>query len=304
MRALAIGFLALCSCPRSPEVSGDGSALPTSGPPSPAAAGSATAISLGIPLRKQWEHGHGYCGETAIQAVALTYGAWISQRVVRQVAGGELLLGDNDEQALTTLRLMHITWTSSASAQADAFIKWMQQQIVARRPVIYAVYLAGSDDPDYDHIVPAIGIDDIANELANQKLVSSNNFGHRIALPFDRLAATRANCRRNQVAGGCIPAGKDYGVAITGIAGTDRPVTIAVAGDREPNVSLGEAVVSMTATLTVRELAVGGHYTLQRADGVNGTYRDVVGFVADKTTWSTTDAFPSDSATYYRCIAR
>jgi hypothetical protein len=267
-------------------------------------------VELSVPIRRQWENGHGYCGETSVQAIAMSYGAWISQRVVRDVAGGELLLGVNDEAALAALHLTHVAWDpSAASPQAAGFEAWIKRALEARTPVVYANYITdGDDDPDYDHIVPAFGVlAGTADGVApTDVLISSDNFGQRIELPFGELAATRAGCARASTAGGCIPVDVDYGVAITGIAGADRPVRLVLAGDTEPNVSLGAQPAQLAVMVVASELTVGATYALQRADGYDGAYRDVTTFIATADSWTYTDAqrVRSDQAAYYRCVAR
>lgn len=47
-----------------------------------------SATILDIPTRLQWENGHGFCGETCIQACSLYNGNYISQLEVRKLAGG------------------------------------------------------------------------------------------------------------------------------------------------------------------------------------------------------------------------
>ncbi|CAF4311410.1 unnamed protein product, partial [Adineta steineri] len=49
-------------------------------------------ILLNIPPRLQWANDNGYCGETALQSIGLYYGAWISQKLIRDINKGEYLL--------------------------------------------------------------------------------------------------------------------------------------------------------------------------------------------------------------------
>jgi hypothetical protein len=55
---------------------------------------------LPIAPRLQWNNGHGYCGETAVQACGLFYGSYFSCDQVRKAAGSELLVGENANKAL------------------------------------------------------------------------------------------------------------------------------------------------------------------------------------------------------------
>jgi hypothetical protein len=118
------------------------------------------AVLLDIPPRLQWANGNGYCGETSIQSIGLFYGAWISQAVAREVAGGEVLLGVNAEQALPELRFRIEVWDpDQATPQFERYMLWLEGHILAGHPCLIAAFLADSGDPDYDHIMPATGIE-------------------------------------------------------------------------------------------------------------------------------------------------
>lgn len=288
--------------------------------------GSGTSPQLDIPPRQQWENADGYCGETSIQAIALYYGAWISQQVVRTVAGGELLIGVNEETALGALHLAHATWdTSAPQPQFEGFMAWTKSQLEQRIPVVYAIYLTdGIDDPDYDHIVPAMGITatSASGYSAADTLISSDNFGDRIERPVGGLVGTRSSCKSSSTQGGCVPRDVDYGFAITGITdarSATLPVRIEVPLDHEPNVSVGEAATQMTASVHVSGLQAGHDYALLRyddytkvptdaaaADFLTSSYSHRVDFTADGPQWNYADpiSFPSSGTTYYRCVAR
>ena len=309
--------------------SGDGSA-PSDGSSGGSGLGSGSgsgpSAQLDIPPRQQWENDSGYCGETSIQAIGLYYGAWISQQVARRAAGGELLIGVNDESALRALHLAHTTWDSDApSPQFESFVAWVKSHLEQRVPVVYAIYLTdGVDDPDYDHIVPATGIAATAASgyAAADTLISSDNFGHRIERSVGGLAGTRSSCKSSSTQGGCVPRDVDYGFAITGITdarSATLPVRITVPVDHEPNVSVGEPAVPMTASVSVSALQAGHNYALLRyddytkvptdataADFLASSYSHRVDFTADGTQWTYADpvSFPSSGATYYRCVPR
>jgi hypothetical protein len=287
---------------------------------------SGTSPQLDIPARQQWENDGGYCGETSIQAIGLYYGAWISQKVVRTVAGGELLIGVNEETALGALHLAHTTWNTAAPRpQFESFIAWTKSHLEQRVPVVYAIYLTdGIDDPDYDHIVPATGISaaSASGYTATDTLISSDNFGHRIERSVGGLAGTRSSCTSSSTQGGCVPRDVDYGVAITGITdarGATLPLRIKVPVDHEPNVSLGEAAIPLTASINVSALQPGHNYALLRYDDYTkvptdataaaflaSSYTHRVDFTADGPQWTYADpvSFPSSGATYYRCVPR
>lgn len=285
-----------------------------------------TIIALDIPAREQWLNGGGYCGETSIQSIALFYGAWISQAVVRAVAGGEVLLGVNDAKALDALHLSHVDWSVAApKPQFESFMQWMKGQLAHGAPCIFGVYLTdGTNDPDYDHILPATGVEftNGATYDPGDQLTLNDNFGDRITRAFGTLSGSRASCASSSVQGGCVPANVDYGTAVTGIVDTQHvtlPVTASVSGTSEPNVSTGAAASPMTATVTVSGLQAGSNYALLRYDDrtvvptdaaagafLSSAYTYRTDFTATQATWTLADAHPfsSDGATYYRCVPR
>jgi len=330
-----LAFAALLSGCVIGEASGDGGdgggggdGTGSSGDSTGSGSGSSSDISphLDIPPRQQWENDGGYCGETSIQAIGLYHGAWISQRVVRTVAGGELLIGVNEETSLNALHLAHTTWnTAAARPQFESFVAWTKGHLEQRVPVVYAIYLTdGINDPDYDHIVPATGITaaSASGYAAADTLISSDNFGHRIERSVGGMAGTRSSCTSSSTQGGCVPRDVDYGVAISGITDTRSatlPVRIKVPVDHEPNVSIGEAAIPLTASVTVSALQPGHNYALLRYDDYTkvptdataagflaSSYSHRVDFTADGPQWTYADpvSFPSSGATYYRCVPR
>jgi hypothetical protein len=286
-----------------------------------------TSVMLDIPMRQQWVNGHGYCGEVSIQSVGLYYGVWVSQQVVRDVGGGELSLGINETQALDALHFAYEKWGSASQPQPQFqdFMVWMKTYIAAGVPCIFAAYLTGADDaPDYDHIMPAVGIEytTLSGYAPNDVLVFNNLFGAQLRRTAESLTGTRASCDQDLAHGGCIPQDVDYGVAVTGILdaqGVTLPIRATVVSNFEPNVSMGAAPVAMQATVTVSGLQPGGSYALLRYDDytkvpTDGTaaaflassYDYRTDFDASGTEWTLVDpqTFMSDGTTYYRCVAR
>jgi hypothetical protein len=279
---------------------------------------------LPIPPRNQWPDGDGYCGEMSIQSIALYYGAWISEEVARTVAGGELLLGSNATKALAALHVDHVDWDSSApKPQFQSFVSWMKGYVASGVPCIYAIYLTdGNDDPDYDHIVPAVGVTygDLSTYAASDTLTSNDNFDDQLTRAFGTLSGTRASCAYSSTQGGCIPQDVDYGVAFLGFLDAQHvtlPVSIKVPGDSEPNTSLGASPSALTATVSVSGLQSGAHYSLLRYDDYTkvpedasaagflaSSYTSRVDFTATGATWDYADpkTFPSNGAVYYRCV--
>jgi hypothetical protein len=307
----------------SPDASGATDASPVDAAPE---VSGPTSIQLPIPPRTQWNNADGYCGETSIQSIALYYGTWVSEDVVRTLAGGELLIGVNGPQALTALHLDFTEWNNAqAQPQFQSFMLWMKTYLLQGSPSFFGAYLTdGNDDPDYDHIMPATGVV-TANPAAydpNDVLTWNDNFGDQITRGASAIVATRASCAFSSVQGGCIPQNVDYGIAVTGVVDPQHvtlPVRLAVAQSSEPNVSLGDPPIQMTGNVTVSGLAAGSNYSLLRYDDTtqvptnataaqylssSSTYR--MDFTASGSQWAHTDpnTFTSGGSTTYRCVAR
>ena len=296
---------------------------------SPGEPGAVRERILPIAPRLQWNTGHGYCGETSIQAIGLYYGAWISQQKVREAGGSEILLGVNIDVALHALGFAFSSWDpqSSQTPQFHAFALWMKQHLLTGAPVIFGQYLAdGEGDDDYDHIVPASGIK-LASAAepdqynAHDELVFANNFRRQnFTLAMGRLPTTRASCKKGLDQGGCIPQNTDFGVAIHGFVDqkrVTRPVSLTVDAWDEPNVAAGEAPRRMHATLIASALAKGQSYVLLRFDDarkvpVDGDaaeflaadFVERIDFTAEGQSWTFHDptAFGSNEMLYYRIV--
>jgi hypothetical protein len=286
----------------------------------------APAGPLDIPPRDQWTNANGYCGETSIQSIGLFYGAWISEQLVRTVAGGELLLGSNETKALDALHFRYALFgNQSAQPQFQSFMGWLKSNLAQGVPCIFAAYVTdGNGDPDYDHIMPAVGMQyaSATGWDPNDVLLFNNNYGTRIMRPASDLSGTRQSCGYDTAHGGCIPDGTDYGVAITGVADDAHatvPISISVGQSSEPNVSTGASPSAMNAMVTVRGLQPGQGYALLRYDDytkvptaataaqmLTAPYSFRQDFTATASTWSFTDptSFASNGATYYRCVPR
>lgn len=99
--------------------------------------------------------------------LALYYGAWISQHLVRRVNKGEYLLqplsADDWRAPLETLTRFHFTynewdWQGTPQPQFRPFCHWMKQSLLREHPVMFGIFLPDCEFDDYDHIVPAVGI--------------------------------------------------------------------------------------------------------------------------------------------------
>ena len=283
---------------------------------------------LQIPPRLQWNNAHGYCGETSIQAIGLYYGAWISQQLVRDLGGGEILLGVNSDAALQKLGFAFENWDfdHAQTPQFDDFVLWMKQHLLNDVPVIFGEFLADEEDSeDYDHIVPATGIRYQGAPDAlhlDDTLVFANNFSkENYNLSFRDLKATRKSCNADLDDGGCIPQEVDFGVAVTGIVDRKQvslPVRITVDFWDEPNISLGEAPRDMHASVLVSGLTRGRDYALLRFDDwskvphdgdaaafLHADFAARFDFQATDTGWTYQDPTPFGSAgsVTYRVVA-
>lgn len=149
-------------------------------PSAPVAPKGAAYFVNEMPPREQWYANAGYCGEVAFASAGLYYGQYASQYAVRWAANRslptpaaqagvhELLIGKNDLRAAATMGLQAVEWPSTRQPDANEFLTWTKAYVVQGVPVIIGVFnnecllesecskLAG--DPDYDHIVPVIGI--------------------------------------------------------------------------------------------------------------------------------------------------
>src|SRR5262245_57184437 len=85
-------FSSLAACTGTGFIQGEPGTPGTPPPPPPTEDGSRT---LDIQPREQMDAAGGYTVETSIQTVALYYGAYISQNLMRTTAGAPVMLGGN-----------------------------------------------------------------------------------------------------------------------------------------------------------------------------------------------------------------
>lgn len=154
-----------------------------------------------------------------ISRSGLYYGAWISQQLVRDINQGEYLLHkqtpDDRRDPLRTLSVLHLTfdewnWRESPQPQFREYCRWMKQSILRGHPVIFVVYLFYSHDPNYDHIMPAVGVrfreaetDDPDDVLIYYNLFHDKTIEREMS--EKDLVASRKTCRKHCGEGGCIP---------------------------------------------------------------------------------------------------
>lgn len=185
------------------------------------------------PLRKDWTGEGGFCGEISFQMIAAARGIWISQRAARNLAGPngnnqyELLLGDNELKLCTALRFNCSRYASSSISQKKDFTIWAKRQLIAQQPVVFAAYISGGSDPDYDHIMPLYSVSyDAASASTystSDSWVWSNDYGLSITRALNDatgfFAPSGSRCGYTDAQGGCVPSGTCYGLAISGVNG-------------------------------------------------------------------------------------
>jgi hypothetical protein len=287
------------------------------------------AVKLDLPARIEWNSGVGFCGEASIQTIALYYGAWLSQAKIRTIAGAPIVFGTGSESVLTTLHFHFETWDflGATNPQFQDFMVWTKSYLVRGIPTIFATYVADHDhvDPDYDHLMPAIGVKAAAADSVsfdpNDTLVFNNNVTDTAAVErkFGTLAGI-VGCKITSDTGGCIPTDVDYGVAVTGIiddGGATVPVRVSVTKGFEPDVTSGKSPVQMTASVTASGLKIGTKYSLLRyndytkvpttgapAAFLGSSFDAKIDFTASGDHWKYDDpqSFSSDGAVFYRCV--
>jgi hypothetical protein len=274
---------------------------------------------LDIPGRLQWDNANGYCGETSIQMIALYYGNYISQDVCRTVAGGEVLIGDdNGEVALDNLSFTIDEWDyNQATPQYQNYLIWAKQHLYNNHPVIITVFVQGMSDPYYDHIIPAIGFTgaDVNSYNNTDELMFNDCYdASYYTRTFQSIWDTRSMSGNGATYEYCIPRDEDYGCAVTGIKDDQhvtRPVHLTLDRWDEPNVTLGESAELVNATITIDSLTIGEKYALLRYNNytlVPSTGFDPAGantaiyFTASATTATFSDSFMSNTSAFYRCI--
>jgi hypothetical protein len=212
---------------------------------------------------------------------------------------------------------------------------WMRDRLRAGVPVIFGEFLSDAGgDPDYDHIVPAVGASSAAATSSNYLTFFNLYDAAPLVLKFSRLNATRRGCARSLQSGGCIPSNVDYGVAVTGVADANKvtlPVRLDVDRRDEPNTSpvnkrdpdeyrtAPQPAAQLRGSVTVSGLTPKASYRLMRyasaaavptkgsaAAFLASAYTASVDFVAAGAEWRYADPVPflSSSTTFYRCVRR
>jgi len=284
-----------------------------------------TAVTVRLPIapRLQWDELDGYCGECCIQQAALYFGTYVSQYICRGIINpnqkSQLLVGLNEQQVLSALRLGSVTFAYSRvpSPQFPAYLVWLKQNLSLLRPVLITAYVRGLNDPDYDHIMLATGFtgQDTVNYNPADQLAFNDCFN---PLVFNRPAAKLSDNRRMRANGAkyefCIPSTICYGCAVTGIQDTSRlalPVQISMATWSEPDLMAGAAPVMLNGTVTVSGLIPGKSYSLYRYNDyrvvpttnyAKSKYSSALNFVAPVASVSFPVTIPSNGVAVFRCL--
>lgn len=225
-----------------------------------------------IPLRIQWDQGTGYCGETCFVSAGLYYGQYMSEGTVRQIAGGELLLGQNDDATASAIHLTHSCWNR---ADYRGFLNWIKTAVNNGHPVAIGVYMNESifgsdyDDPEYDHIVMVVGVDDTHIYFTDCGLYTGPGAQSIYSVSFADFPQSRSGansvdrpyslCNNTRVHGQTTA---NYGIQFTGVDGGYRPVHV----DATPNNEGSGPGSIVPMALTIRA-ASGILY--QSSDGSN-----------------------------------
>jgi len=187
-----------------------------------------------VQSRSQWTDSGGYCGALSVQAIAMSYGAYISQAQVRLATGGGqgitgMVMHYNIQRALDKLKLSHEAWDwkHEAVPQADGYLAWLKQKLAAGHPVVWMIQtkehaiaaeqpgsLSWPKIPVYTHIEPVWGIFsnhslDDSKVYPEDVLVHGADYGARGVIEgphlyrrFDSLVDTtsmKGNCSIAQV---------------------------------------------------------------------------------------------------------
>eukprot|EP00041_Stephanoeca_diplocostata_P007597 m.109037 g.109037 ORF g.109037 m.109037 type:complete len:379 (-) comp16955_c0_seq1:131-1267(-) len=254
--------------------------------------------------RHQWVDSGGFCGSTSIQAIAMSWGVYLSQDLVRKAAppggghgdsvNGYEVLHTNINQTLNALKLEHDVWdwNSAPAPQVNKYLLWFKKHLAAEEPIVMFVYCKGdSHDPygngGYDHVEPAFGIysnsslkpEDITEWYPDDVIIHGSDYAPdgKDNNGYFRAMGTLAdnklmmgNCRKAVAGWGhnemypCLPEDKDFGVAITGQMGETERVWIMVDSIGEPDIREGQKPVDFNVTVHAEGLVSGTSYTLFR----------------------------------------
>lgn len=254
-----------------------------------------------LPPRLQWNRNWGYCGEVSLICAGLYYGQYLSQYDVRAIASpnipqgkweSQLLLGVNDQLAASKMHLKTEVWQGK-NKSAQEFLLWIKENVMKGYPVLMGIYVneylyygnlnPNAGDPEYDHIVPVIGITtgsgfDTIHFSDNGYVGNSNHPVYIYSYAFDDFLADRRQA--NSKSGNMYSLSnknQNYGIAITGVMDDDHetlPIHLETNFNYEfPIIEQGSnkrpKPMLLTLKIIVEGLEEGVDYHLYRYNDIN-----------------------------------
>lgn len=234
-------------------------------------AASAELYSLNIPPRLQWNANNGYCGEVSLISAGLYFGQYCSQYTARSLSSGsqkkELLLGINGKYAATAMQLNSSEFY--AENNPNRLGAWIRKNVLNLRPVITTVFtnerkfygikdlLAG--DPDYDHIVPVIGIKTSSTSFSSSDVLYFSDNALWAPNPSNQSSFSSSRNRRdaNRATSPVYSLNKaaQYGLVINGVKDLDGdtiPVRLTTSVNKEvPALKNGSSVCPKATKITI-----------------------------------------------------
>ncbi len=250
---------------------------------------------LNINPRRQWNANFGYCGEVSIITAGLKYGQYISQYDARAIASNnanqsasssQLLIGVNAHTAASRMKLSYQQY-SQTNQSSSVFLSWVKQQLVRDSVVLIGIFIKGLNDPDYDHIVPVIGMSSgspIINATYNSSdkikfsdnglLPSPSNPIYFFEYTLSQFQLTRALANQSGAPEYSVKTSGNYGIAITGVLDPNQetlPVSIVTNLNFENpsmvnNSNIRPTAMALQLNVQVDKLVPGLSYRLYRYD--------------------------------------
>jgi len=260
---------------------------------------------LDIKPRQQWNTAGGFCGAVSMQVSAMSYGAWISEDLVRKAnsqgeSHGNATVGyevgpENIAESAKNLRLNFDEWdyVNQARPQAKAYKAWLKSHLSKGEPVVWFPMCKGDGHSNpsclgggaFDHVEPIIGFGS-NHDLSDPTVYDDDWLLHfsdqdleTYYRTFDSLEDDKSmngNCKNAQSGFGknemypCFYQEVAYGLAVTGLNVQAETLRVVLDVDRqsEPNIRrLFTKPVELTGTVTVQGLKAGEKYALYRYKG-------------------------------------